>query len=125
MRVVADLDLVVEADVFFQHRVLDRAAVDRGVRADFAIVADHHAAELRHLEPASALHRQAEAIGPEYRTRVDQHALAQPDAPDQRDIGAEFAPFAHDAILADGAARTDGGTGGHAGARTDADERAD
>ena len=39
--VVADLDLVVEAYVLLEHGVVERAAVDGGVGADLAVVADH------------------------------------------------------------------------------------
>ena len=52
-RVVADLDLVVELHVVLDHRVVDRAAVDRGVGADLAVVADEHAADLRDLAPSA------------------------------------------------------------------------
>src|SRR5690606_38830522 len=42
--VVAHLDLVVQAHVLLEHGVVERAAVDGGVGADLAVVADHHAA---------------------------------------------------------------------------------
>jgi len=58
--VVRDLDLIVELDVVLDHRVVDRAAIDRRVGADLDIGADHHAAELRDLDPRAALlHRKA------------------------------------------------------------------
>src|SRR5690606_18263213 len=75
--VVSDLDLVVQAHVLAEHGVVDRAAVDGGVRADLAVVADHHAALLRDLDPAPRVHRQAKAVGAEHGARVDEHALAQ------------------------------------------------
>src|SRR6185437_9485833 len=105
--VVRDLDLVVEAHVFFEHRVLERAAVDGGVRADFAIVADAHAAELRHLDPAVAVACQAETIGAQHRAGMDQYALAERHARHQRDLRGEARLRADDAIRADDAMRTE------------------
>src|SRR5690606_38386778 len=69
--VVSDLHEVVELDAVLDHRVLDRAAVDRGVRADVDVVADHDRAELRDLDPASAfrtaeIRREAEAVGADH-----------------------------------------------------------
>src|SRR5690606_33728042 len=61
--VVGDLDLVVQPHVLLEHGVLDGAAVDGGVGADLAVVADPHAALLRHLGPAPGVHGQAESIG--------------------------------------------------------------
>src|SRR5687768_10923760 len=77
--VVADLDLVVEADVLFEDGVFERAAIDGGIGADFAVVADHHAPELRHLQPAPAIHRQAETICTEHRAWMHAHAPAKAD----------------------------------------------
>ena len=123
--VVADLDLVVEAHVLLEHRVLDRAAIDGGVGADLAVVADQHAAVLRHLDPAAGVHRQAETVGAEHRAGMDQHALAEADAPDQGDARDQFAAFADLAVLADHAARADRGAGVDARAGADGDERTD
>ena len=53
-----------------------RAAVDRRVGADLDVVADDHAADLRDLAPASALVRDAEAVGADDRAAVDERARA-------------------------------------------------
>src|SRR6185312_11425840 len=53
--VVADLDLVVELGALLDHRVVDRAAVDRRVGADLDVVTDHDAPELRDLAPAACV----------------------------------------------------------------------
>src|SRR5207342_2719954 len=102
-----DLHLVVEADILFEHGVLDRAAIDAGVGADFAIVADAHAAELRHLDPAAGIHRQSETVGADHRARMDAHIASEPDSGDQGDTGDQFRARADHAILADDAARPD------------------
>src|ERR687895_1696924 len=64
--VVADLDLVVELHALLDHRVVERAAVDGGVRADLDVIADAHAAHLRDLHPATfpaaLFARDAEAV---------------------------------------------------------------
>ena len=52
--VVGDLHEVVELHAVLDHGVVDRAAVDRGVRADLHVVADHDAADLRDLDPVPA-----------------------------------------------------------------------
>ncbi len=59
------------------HRVLDRAAIDRGVGADFDVVADAHAAELRDLEPLALGRRQAEAVRADHDAGMHQAALAE------------------------------------------------
>ena len=58
-----DLDLVVELDAVLDDRVVDGAAIDRRVRADLDVVADQHAADLRHLEPRAVRGREPEAVG--------------------------------------------------------------
>src|SRR5690606_18666361 len=70
VHVVGDLDQVVQAHVVFQHGVIDGAAIDGGVGTDLAVIADAHAAKLRHLDPLAVLHRQPEAVGTEHRARV-------------------------------------------------------
>src|SRR5665213_2070568 len=87
--VVRDLDLVVETHVVAEHGVAERAAVDRRIRADFAIVSDAHPAELRHLEPATLIgsatvEGETEAVGADNRTRVNQYAFAEGDLLHQR-----------------------------------------
>ena len=45
--VVADLHLIIDLDAILDHRVVDRAAVDRGVGSNADIRTDGQAAELR------------------------------------------------------------------------------
>ena len=123
--VVADLDLVVEAHVLFEHGVLKRAAVDRGVRPDLAVVADHHPAELRHLQPLAMVHGDAEAVGAQHRAGMHQHPLAEAHAHHQGDPRDQLAAFADLAVLADHAAWSEHGAGGDAGARAHHHQRAD
>src|SRR6185295_15460427 len=48
--VVSDLDQVVELDVVLDHRVVDRAAIDRRVGADLDVRTDDDAPDLRDLD---------------------------------------------------------------------------
>src|SRR2546429_5769305 len=57
-------------------RVVERAAVDRGVGADLDVVAYHGAPGLRNLDPAPGIRRHAETIGADHHAGVDQAALA-------------------------------------------------
>ncbi len=50
--VVRDLNLVIELDPVADDRIVDGAAIDGGVGADFHVSADPHPAELRHFGPA-------------------------------------------------------------------------
>ncbi len=125
LHVVRDLHQVVQAYVFVQHGVFQRATVDAGVGADFAIVADAHAAELRHLDPLAGVHRQAKAVGAEHGTGMHAHALAQPDPGDQGDPGDQLTAGIQAAVLADHAAGADDAVLADHAARTDRDERTD
>ena len=123
--VVRDLDLVVQPHVFFQHGVFQRAAVDRGVGADLAIVAHAHAAELRHLDPAAVVVGDPETIGADHRAGMDQHALAEPDARHQGDARDEARLRAHAAVVSDDAMRAEHGAVLDHCASCDVAERAD
>src|SRR5688572_32653279 len=78
--VVGDHDEVVELHALLDHRVLEGAAVDDGVRADLHVVADDDAAELRHFHPGAFLRRVTEAIAAHHRARLHDAALAQAHA---------------------------------------------
>ncbi len=60
-RVLADahvmrhLNLIIKLDAVPDHGVLNRAPVDACAGADFDVIADPHATELRHLDPAGRL----------------------------------------------------------------------
>ena len=75
--VVRDHDEVVELDAFFDDRVVERAAVDGGVGADLDVVADVHAADLRHLDPGALLGRVAETVAADHRAGLHDAAPAE------------------------------------------------
>ena len=99
--VVGNLDLVVEAHVDVEFGVLEGAAIDRGVGADLAIIANAHAAKLWHLDPVVAIEGQAKAIGTQHRTGMDQHAATKANAANQGDARGQAAIGANHAIRTD------------------------
>src|SRR3989338_8788065 len=74
--VVRNLNLVVQLHSVLDHRVVQRAAVDGGVRADLDIIADHHAADLRNLDPAPLVHRDAETVRTDHRAGMRDQVVA-------------------------------------------------
>src|SRR6267154_412386 len=74
--VMADLDLVVQLDAVLDHRVVERAAVDRRVGADLDVVAYKGTPRLRNLDPAPRIARHAETVGADHHAGMNQCALA-------------------------------------------------
>src|SRR5208282_4638017 len=66
------------------HRVPIRAAVDRDARADLDVVLDDDATDLRHLEVAARPEREAEAVLPDMRSRMNDHPVADQSGSDGR-----------------------------------------
>ncbi|GAB4521859.1 MAG: hypothetical protein Kow00133_09090 [Amphiplicatus sp.] len=74
---MADLDEVVDLDAVADHRVAERAAIDRRVRADFDVVADDHPSELGHADGALRRGNKAETGLADPRARQDGDPGAQ------------------------------------------------
>ena len=82
--VVRDHDEVVDLDAFLDDGVVERTAVDGGVRADLDVVTDVHAADLRHLDPGAFLGRVAETVTADHRAGLDDATPAEHDVmPDE------------------------------------------
>ena len=47
--VMTDLNQIIEDDAVFDHRIFDRASIDRRIGADTHIITDNNRAELRNL----------------------------------------------------------------------------
>ena len=105
--VVADLDLVVELDAVLDHRVIDRAAVDGGIGADLDVIADAHRADLRHLDAASVLIGNAEAISADQGAGMDDDAASQAALRVDHHARVEASLLAKARALADHAAGAD------------------
>ena len=73
--VVANLYQIVELDTVFEHRVLQGAAVDAGIGANFDIIANLHRAELLDLHPPTTIWGKAKAVCTNHRAGVNDAAL--------------------------------------------------
>ena len=77
LHVVADLDQVVEFHAPADDRRVGLGPVDAGVGADFHVVFDDDVAQLRNLvEAACGIGNEAEAVGADHRTRMQDAAAA-------------------------------------------------
>src|SRR5512135_3938933 len=74
--VMRNLYLVVQLHVFFDHRIVQRAAVYGGVGADLDVVANDHAADLLYLQPAAAIPGHAETVGTDDHAGMDDDVVA-------------------------------------------------
>jgi hypothetical protein len=65
------------------------------------VVADAHAAELRHLDPACRRHRIAESVGPDHGTGVNNPSQTELDVANQRNVGDQPTVFGNAAVWTD------------------------
>src|SRR3990172_1712685 len=82
--VVPDLNEIINFRPFADNRVLEGAAVDCRVGADFHVVLDDHAADLRHLDVPFAPHGEAEPVLADARSRVNNDTVADQRMRDRR-----------------------------------------
>ena len=104
---MADVDEVVEFYSFGDHRVVERAAIDRGVGADLDVVANFDDAGLREFPVAAFALRVAEAVGADDGAGVDFDAVADANFFVERDARVDTAVGADLAIGGDGGVRAD------------------
>ena len=121
--VVADLHQIVELDAVFQHRVLQCATVNAGIGPDLDVVANQHRAELFDFDPAAAVRCKTETVRTNYRTGVDDAALANAAIVADRDMGRKPAARPNACIRANGAMRGNLHPLTHHSAGADADKR--
>src|SRR5690606_6187974 len=77
LRVMADLDQVVQFGSLADDGAADRGPIDGCVGADLHIIVQDHIAHLRHLLVHTILvRREAETIGPDHRSAVDDAVAA-------------------------------------------------
>src|ERR1700722_15833495 len=109
---------MVEAGTRADMRVVHRTAVDRGVRADFHVVLQDHAAELWNADEAFARDREAEAILADAGAGIDHDAVTHQSVAD-RNMRSDPAVGAEHDAGADGCKGTDTGTRPDFGADAD------
>jgi len=123
--VVGHLDLVVELHPVLDHGIVERTTIHGGIGADLHVVADHHAPDLRHLDPASFVHRNPEAVGADDYAGMEDNAVADHAFAVDSDVGIKPRSAADDSPVADEAAGADHAAGAnhrrplHHGARAD------
>ncbi len=116
--IVAYLHQVVDLGALADHGIAYRTAVDGGTCADFHIVLDDDAPDLRDLEIAFAVHHEAEAILPNLAAGMNDDPIADQGIAD-RSAGADRAIASDPDFGADHAVGTYHGTGADLGARPD------
>src|SRR5664279_4941971 len=75
--IVAYLHQVVDLGALADHGVANGAAVDGGTGADFDIVLNDDAPDLRHLEVALSSHHEAEAVLTDLAARMNDDAIPE------------------------------------------------
>src|SRR5690606_29804004 len=78
LHVVRDHDLVIQLDAITNQRIRQGTPVDGGIGPDLDIITDGHATNLCDLLPDTLLVGKAEALTTDHRTRLNNHALANP-----------------------------------------------
>jgi len=105
--VVRNLHQVVDFDPGLDHRIVERAAIDAGVGADFNIVADAHAPQLWHFLPALIDPGQTKTIATDHDSGVQQGTFTDVRPRQHRNprhqpaIGADTDPGADHATRSD------------------------
>ena len=123
--VVADLHQVVELDAVFEHRVLQSAAINTGVGADFHIVANLHSTELLDLDPPAIVRRKAESVGTNHSARMNNATFANAASVRHGHTRRQPAACADDGIRTNDAMLGNARAFAHRCARRNADERPD
>ena len=77
MNVVGDLHQVVDDDGIANHRVVYGPAVDRGMGANFDVIANHDATHLGNSDPARRIGRIAEAVATDHDPVLQAHPGAE------------------------------------------------
>ena len=63
---MADLNLIVKLTASGNHRIFKGPAVNRGIGADFDVVFNRYAPDLRDFDPFASKRRKPEAVGADH-----------------------------------------------------------
>jgi len=88
-------------DTVLDDRIIQRAAVNRGIRPDFDIIADTDTAQLRHFQPPPVFLGMPETITANHRTRMDHDPRADTNGVSDNNIGIQHSTGAKYTVLAD------------------------
>src|SRR5689334_4377532 len=110
--VVPDLHEIINFRALADDRIMQRPPIDRGVGADFDMVLDHHAADLRQFQVAAQAHGEAKAV------LADRHAGVDGDMVTEKGMG-QRGVWADEAVSSHMHTVADDGTGGDGGGASD------
>lgn len=122
--VVCDLDEIVDLHIVLDFGRAHRSAVDAGIRANFHIVADNHIADLRNLEILTVLGSEAETVGTDDGTCVQDAVVADFTTGIDFDTGVERGAVSDLDIVTEAHLRIDAGAIAHHDVFANADELA-
>lgn len=105
--IVANLNLVIQLYAVFEHRIFNRAAVDRGIRTDLDIIPNTDSTELRHLDPYAVVVGQSESVTAEHNAGMYQRTLTDSHPATHRHVGKQAAIVTDGYVRAYDATRTD------------------
>ena len=72
--VVTDLYQIIQLDAFLDDRIIKRATIYRGIRANFHRIPDHDAPDLRNFHPAASIFCISKSISPHHYAGTE-HAI--------------------------------------------------
>src|SRR5215469_4703876 len=110
LAVVPNVNQIVEFHAFKNARVVQRAAVNRGVRANLDVVANLHNPDLRKFPMLSFSESVAEPVRANHRARMNLHAMADSSVVIESHPGMHAAVVSNPASCADDAMRADLGS---------------
>ena len=90
--IMRNLHQIINFDIVLDHGIGQRTPINRGIRADFHVIANHHAANLRNFLPAIARRGKAKAIRANHRTGMNHTTLANFTTLINRDVRINSCP---------------------------------
>jgi len=127
LHVVRDLNLIVELATLTNHGVINRSAVNCGVRTNLAIITNANGTCLRNLDPLAAIACEPKSIRTDDCTRMDNDARSNHasrincDSRIEATLFADRGTFTHDATCTNPGALTESSPGADHSACLDGD----
>src|SRR6185369_2034118 len=100
---MTNLDQVVDLRAAFDASFAGRGAIDSRVRANLDVVFDHHATDLRNLEPVFVfVLRESETVAADHYIVMNDHALADDGIRADGHAGMDFTVIVNSDVFIDG-----------------------